>query len=96
VVTRKWSVAEAKAQLSRVIADAEDETQVIESRGTEVAVVLGTAKYRELVALADKAKPKTRLEEFLALSRRIRDAGGAELEVPARARRKSPFGGGSR
>ena len=43
-----WSVAEAKARLSEVLNQTQQEPQVIENRGREVAVVLSMADYQRL------------------------------------------------
>ncbi len=81
----RWSVASAKAELSRVVEDAQRRPQVIERRGKPVAVVVGLAQYEDVEAAA-------RWRRFLEVSEEIRDAGGGELRVPPRVRRPSPFG----
>jgi prevent-host-death family protein len=88
-----WSVAEAKASLSRVLADAALLPQVIERRGKPVAVVVSMAEYQQ--ALADPAEASRRLGKwrtFLRTSSDLRAAGGATLALPRREARKSPLG----
>jgi prevent-host-death family protein len=91
IIVKRWSVARAKAQLSRVLEEARVEPQTIENRGREIAVVLGTEAYRELVESAERASPAARMRRFLEKSAAIRAAGGAELELPRRTARPSPF-----
>lgn len=87
----RWNVAEAKAKFSQVLQDAKSGPQIIESRGREVGVVLDNVAYAELAALRDRQAPRRRLLEFLAWSDAIRREGSAELEIPAREIRPSPF-----
>jgi prevent-host-death family protein len=82
-----WSVASAKAELSRVVEDAQRRPQVIERRGKPVAVVVGIGQYEDGTAGA-------RWRKFLDASAELRAGGGAELEVPRRRPRTSPFGRG--
>lgn len=90
-MARRWSIAKAKAQLSRVVAETRNEVQVLENRGVEVAVVLDTASYERLLRLAEQSHPAKRMQAFLALSRAIRAEGGADLDIPRRRPRPSPF-----
>ena len=83
--THHWSIAAAKAGLSRVIDDAQRRPQVIERRGTPVAVVVAIDEFEDSTAAA-------RWKAFLETSAAIRAGGGAELRVPRRQRRASPFG----
>ncbi|NOU34153.1 MAG: type II toxin-antitoxin system prevent-host-death family antitoxin [Polyangiaceae bacterium] len=46
-------MAEAKASLSAVLEDAKTRPQVIENRGTAVAVVVSIAAYRECIGDPD-------------------------------------------
>jgi prevent-host-death family protein len=88
-----WSVAQAKASLSRVLADAALLPQVIERRGKPVAVVVSMADYQQ--ALADPAAAARRLgtwRAFLKTSSDLRAAGGVALAPLRREARKSPFG----
>ena len=81
-----WSVASAKAELSRVVADAQRRPQIIERRGKPVAVVVGIDQFEDGSAGA-------RWRKFLDASAEVRAEGGAELEVPKRDHRSSPFSG---
>ena len=80
----KWSVAAAKAELSRLVEDAQRRPQVIERRGKPVAVVVAIAQFED-------GGPRARWKEFLAASAEIRASGGGEVRVPRRGRRASPF-----
>lgn len=88
-----WSVAQAKASLSRVLAEAAGSPQVIAKRGKPVAVVLSLEDYQQ--ALGDPADAAHRLgrwRAFLHASRELRAAGGATLAATRRQPRKSPLG----
>ena len=83
-MSNRWSVASAKAELSRLVEDAQRRPQVIERRGKPVAVVVAIEQFEDGGAA-------TRWRKFLAASAEIREKGGAELRVPRRTRRASPF-----
>ena len=87
----KWNVADAKAGLSKVIREAQKRPQTIESRGTEVAVVVCARDYHQLRAEADAANPASRCADFLRFSAELRAHGGATLKLPSRKPRRSPF-----
>jgi prevent-host-death family protein len=80
-----WSVAGAKAALSRVVDEAQERPQVIERRGKPVAVVVAIDQF-------DDASWQASWRKFLALSAELGANGGAELRLPRRERRRSPFG----
>jgi len=84
----RWNVADAKAHLSDLLRRAVEEVQVIENRGREV---VGIEEYRRLRAESERGAPKRGLVELLRFSEEIRAQGGAELKVPARRPRRSPF-----
>lgn len=84
----RWNVASAKAELSRVIACAKRAPQVIEKRGEPVAVVVGMKDYERLIASEGRVN---RWKTFLDASAELRAEGGADLEIPARTPRRSPF-----
>jgi prevent-host-death family protein len=86
----QWSVAEAKARLSEVLNEAQRRPQLIENRGRGVAVLVSVEEYEALMALKEQAAPRARLDAFLRLSQEIREAGGAELELPPRSSRGAP------
>lgn len=79
-----WSVASAKAKLSQVVEDAQKRPQVIERRGKPVAVVVAIDQFMD-------SSGGARWRKFLDASAEIRALGGAELSVPQRERRASPF-----
>lgn len=83
-----WSVASAKAELSLVLERARRSPQIIEKRGLPIAVVLGIDDYSRL----DERQSKTdQWKRFLAQSAALREEGGADLEIPKRTARPSPF-----
>lgn len=82
--SHRWSVAAAKAELSRLVESAQRHPQVIERRGKPVAVVVAVAEFE------DRA-PAARWQKFLDVSAETREAGGGELRVPRRTPRRSPF-----
>ncbi len=79
-----WSVADAKAQLSELIQKASEEPQTIERRGRAVVVVVSVDQFHAQDAGA-------RWRRFLDVSAEVRAEGGADLRVPRRSRRRSPF-----
>jgi prevent-host-death family protein len=87
--SRTWSVAAAKAELSRVLRRARREPQVIESRGEPIAVVVGVDDYRRL---SEHESSTRRWRAFLELSKTLGVGGGADLDIPPRRPRASPFG----
>lgn len=87
----RWNVSEAKAKLSEILSQATREPQVIESRGKEVAVVLSIEEYKHLKSHLEQAAPEKRLAEFLRFTEQLREEGGAEIKLPKRERRPSPF-----
>jgi prevent-host-death family protein len=90
-MTKKWSIAEAKAHFSRVVAEASDEAQLIENRGVPVAVVVGSEAFDRLYQSAERSAPGLRLTRFLELSRALRRSGGAEIGLSKRESIPSPF-----
>jgi prevent-host-death family protein len=89
--SRRWSVAGAKAQFSAVLAQAEWAPQVVERRGKPVAVVVGAREFAKIGELESGSLFEARWRRFLSLSSRLRAEGGAELEIPPRRPRSSPF-----
>lgn len=84
-----WKVAEAKAELSRVLRDAQHEPQIIENRGEPVAVVVGVDDYERLT---NRATALSNHQRFLELSAALRAEGGDELKLPPRRSRPLPRG----
>jgi prevent-host-death family protein len=87
-----WSVAEAKASLSRVLSEAESGPQVIENRGRPVAVVISFRDYEKALGDPDAGSVESsRWRRFLAASARLRGRGGATIPLGKRTPRRSPF-----
>jgi prevent-host-death family protein len=86
-----WNIARAKASLSELLRDAAASPQTIENRGRAVGVVLSVDEFRRLVDRAAHADDDTGMRAFLSASAHLRDQGGAELELPGRSPRSSPF-----
>jgi prevent-host-death family protein len=80
----RWSVAEAKARLSELMEQARERPQTIERRGEPLVVVLSVEQFAEHDDTA-------RWHRFLEVSAEIRRAGGGNIRVPRRTRRRSPF-----
>lgn len=91
MVKRHWSVAEAKAQLSTVLRQAEHEPQVVESRGRPVAVVVGVEEFARVGDPVAGTLRATRWQRFLELSETVRSEGGGSVRTTKRAARPSPF-----
>jgi prevent-host-death family protein len=81
---QRWSIAAAKAGLSKLVDDAQEEPQVLERRGKPIAVVLAIGEYEDRGATS-------RWRQFLDASAVVRREGGGKLRVPRRQRRASPF-----
>ena len=85
----RWSIASAKAELSKVVRRAQRTPQVIENRGEPVAVVIGIDEYRR----GSERRVRTAawqgfLERTAAL---VAETGGVELELPPRTPRPDPL-----
>lgn len=78
-----WSVAEAKAKLSEVLARAKRSPQVIESRGEPVAVVLSLHEFDRLKA-ASAGPRKTGMQLWLEQVESMKRDGDMELQLPPR------------
>ena len=88
-----WSVSEAKAKLSEVLARARKGPQVIESRGEEVAVVISKRDFDRLQAASEKPAPSP-MQQWLDWVARLKGRADLELELPPRrveAERPSAF-----
>jgi prevent-host-death family protein len=93
---RRWSVAAAKAHFSALLELAEQAPQVVERRGKPVAVVVGAGDFSKIGELGSGTLFEARWKRFLNLSARVRAEGGAELEIPRRRPRRSPFERGAK
>jgi len=91
-IGRRWSVASAKAHFSTVLAQAEQAPQVVERRGKPVAVIVGAREFSKIGELGSGTLFEARWKRFLDFSARLRAEGGAELRLPRRQPRRSPFG----
>lgn len=78
-----WSVSEAKARLSALLARARRAPQVIESRGEGVAVVLSLAEYERLRAL-ERSPRETAMQAWLAEVERLKAGTDLSIELPPR------------
>lgn len=88
-----WSVSKAKAELSEVLARARRSPQVIENRGTAVAVVVSKAEFDRLQAIQATPRP-TALEDLLELTSKLKAEGDLGFGIPPReleADRPIPF-----
>jgi prevent-host-death family protein len=83
---RRWSIASAKAELSRLVDEAQQRPLVIERRGKPVAMLVAIEQYEEAGALA-------RWNRFLELSLETRRSGGGDIRIDQRVRRRSPLRG---
>ncbi|MBY0275985.1 type II toxin-antitoxin system prevent-host-death family antitoxin [Candidatus Binatia bacterium] len=88
MTTARWNVASAKAELSRVLERARRAPQIIEKRGTPIAVVLGI---EDDARLAEGQRKANQSKRFLAQSAALRREDGVDLEIPERTARPSPF-----
>ena len=89
-----WSVSEAKAKLSEVLARARRSPQVIESRGQTVAVVLSKQEFDRLQELTRKPAPNP-MKQWLEWVSELKRGTDLELKLPPRRldpERPSPFG----
>ncbi|MEW6431728.1 MAG: type II toxin-antitoxin system Phd/YefM family antitoxin [Myxococcota bacterium] len=78
-----WSVSEAKAKLSALLAKARRAPQVIENRGEAVAVVLSMDEYRRLTEL--EAQPReTPMQAWLASVERLKAGRDLSIDLPPR------------
>lgn len=85
----RWSIAAAKAELSKVVRRARQAPQVIENRGEPVAVVVGIDEYEQgSERRARAAAWRGFLERTEAM---VAEIGGIELELPPRTSRPDPF-----
>lgn len=87
-----WSVAGAKAELSRLIEQASAIPQIIEKRGKPVAVVVSIADFELAVGGSGKGSLRgSKWQRFLSKSAALRATGGAVIPLAARGARRDPF-----
>ena|ERR1019366_2798810 len=80
----RWSVADAKARLSELMQQARKRPQTIERRGRPLVVVVSVEQF-------EGSDDSARWRGFLQASEEVRAAGGGDLRVPRRGKRRSPF-----
>ncbi|MBA2321445.1 MAG: type II toxin-antitoxin system Phd/YefM family antitoxin [Deltaproteobacteria bacterium] len=85
-----WSVATARSHLSKVIAAAGDEAQVIDNRGEAVAVVVSIEAWREFERWRRDHRAPT-MSEAIEEIRRICTEEGYELAPTPREARGDAF-----
>ena len=85
-----WTVASARAHLSKVIAAAGDEAQVISNRGEAVAVVLGVEAY-EAFARWRREHPTRTMAQAIEEVRLLCAEDGYALDPEPRETRANPF-----
>lgn len=86
-----WSVADAKARFSKLVARAAKSPQRITRRGRPVAIVTRPAEDDA----GNGPKPPHPMEEFLRRCEALRAEGALDLTLPPRKRdrrRSDPFG----
>ena len=86
----RWSVAEAKQQISRLVKEAKIEPQWISNRGRLVAAVLGADEAREFFTWRQERGRKSLAERFRDL-RSLCEREDYALEIPLRVDRQNPF-----
>jgi prevent-host-death family protein len=79
ISARRVGIAEAKARLSEVLRDVDEEPVVIHNRGRDVAVVVGVATYERLRAA--EASAPSGMGKLIADIAELRDkyGGGADI-----------------
>ncbi|MDP3236110.1 MAG: type II toxin-antitoxin system Phd/YefM family antitoxin [Myxococcales bacterium] len=78
-----WSVSEAKARLSEVLARARKSPQVIENRGESVAVIISKQEFDRLSQLGAEPRPSA-MAELLEFTQKLKARGALEFELPRR------------
>ncbi len=78
-----WSVSEAGARLSALLADARAEPQVIEDQGVALAVVLSIADYQRLQALVSGPHPPA-MQTWLATVDVLKAGDDLSFTLPER------------
>ena len=86
----RWSVAEAKQQISRLVKEARVEPQWISNRGRLVAAVLAADEAQEFLAWRKERQSKSLADRFRDL-RVLCEREDYTLEIPQRSDRRNPF-----
>jgi prevent-host-death family protein len=85
----KWKIAEAKAKLSKMVASAVEEPQLLYNRKKPVAAVISMQEYEEFIAYK-KAEKKPTMVEMLKKLDAIKKLEPGDFELPARTNRPTP------
>ena len=88
-MSKAWSVVETKARLSEVLKKATRMPQIIENRGTPVAVILSIDEYHALIQRAGDTATLTSMQRLLQASELLRrDGDSTDLALPQRGDRE--------
>lgn len=90
----KWSTAEARGNLSKLLHAADEEPQIITNRGRPVAVVVDAEEY-EAFRRWRESRPSATLADTLDDLARVCEEDGFSLAVPPRRDRPSGFAEGT-
>jgi prevent-host-death family protein len=85
-----FNVAQAKSRFSEVLHRAEISPQFISSRGREIGVILSKKSYEKLLQIESENQPRTRLRDFLELSKNLRSNFPKKLPTSSRKSRPTP------
>lgn len=85
-----FNVAQAKSRFSEVLHRAEISPQFISSRGKEIGVILSKKSYEKLLKIESDSQPRTKLRDFLELSKNLRSHFPEKLPTSKRKSRPNP------
>lgn len=85
-----FNVAQAKSRFSEVLHRAELSPQFISSRGKEIGVILSKKSYEKLIRIESENQPRTKLKDFLELSKNLRSHFPTKLPTSTRKSRPNP------
>ncbi|MBK8394740.1 MAG: type II toxin-antitoxin system prevent-host-death family antitoxin [Leptospiraceae bacterium] len=85
-----FNVAQAKSKFSEVLHRAEISPQFISSRGKEISVILSKKSYEKLLKIESENQPRTKLKDFLQLSKNLRSHFPKSLPTSSRKSRSNP------
>jgi prevent-host-death family protein len=85
-----FNVAQAKSRFSEVLHRAEISPQFISNRGREISVILSKKSYEKLLQIENKSQPRTKLKDFLELSKNLRSNFPTKLPTSSRRSRPNP------
>jgi prevent-host-death family protein len=93
MVMTRWSIARAKAELSRVVEEAAQEPQELTNRGRGVAVVVSKEEWDALVSRSGR-RARSPMEAFLDSTEELKAEGDLTFPLPRRragSARRDPF-----